>query len=88
MEKCLSMSLKGITAPYWREMVLNQLLGSSTAHWQNHVSVSERVKFCSLTVNGEENANNIPCYDRPQGTLPVVQHLICSAARTGKSSCI
>lgn len=26
------------------------------------------------------------CYDRPQGTLPVVQHLICSAARTGKSS--
>lgn len=86
MGKCLSMLLKEITAPYWREMVLNQLLGSSTAHWQSHVSVSERVNsFCLLAVNGEENANNIPCYDRPQGTLPV-HHLICSAARTGKSS--
>lgn len=86
MGKYLSILLKGITAPYWKEMALNQLLGSSTAHWQSHVSVSERVNFCLLTVNGEKNANNIPCYDRPQGTLPVVQHLICSAARTGKSS--
>lgn len=48
--------------------------------------MSERVNFSLLTVNDKENANNIPSYDRPQGTLPVVQHLICSAARTGKSS--
>lgn len=86
MEKYRSTSLKEITAPYWREMVLNQSLGSSMAHWQNHVSVSEKVNICSLTVNGEEDANNIPSYDRPQGTLPVEQHLICSAARAGKSS--
>lgn len=85
MGRYLSTLLKAITAPCWREMVLNQLLGSSTAHWPSHVSVSERVNFCSLTINDEENANNIPSYDRPQGTLPV-QHLICSAARTGKSS--
>lgn len=85
MGKYLSTLLKGITAPCWREMVLNQLLGSSTAHWQSHVSVSERVNIYFLTVNDKENANNIPSYDRPQGTLPV-QHLICSAARTGKSN--
>lgn len=72
MGKYLSMLLKGITTPCWREMALNQLLGSSTAHWQSHVSVSERVNFYFLTVNDEENANNIPSYDRPQGTLPVV----------------
>lgn len=72
MGRYLSILLKGTTAPYWREMALNQLLGSSTAHWQSLVSVSERVNFCLLAVNGEENANNIPCYDRPKGTFPVV----------------
>lgn len=45
MGKYLSTLLKGITAPCSREMALNQLLGSSTAHWQSRVSVSERVNF-------------------------------------------
>lgn len=72
MGKYLSTSLKEITAPCWRETVLNQLLASYTALWQSLASVSGRVNVCLLTVNEEETANNIPCYDRPQGTLPVV----------------